>query len=684
MILSVLVWGMATAYAQPSDKRATGLFERDRFRISAVVCPFKNDIEYEPGTIECGLLQVPENREAERTRYIELHFVRLVANKEKAEDDATEEPTDSGGLAPGRRDDPIVYLTGGPGVGATTYVERLKDHGIRKHRDLYILEQRGIGTSGDFCPLYSRRRPELDNVETYLASLDAGIERRNLCADNARDRGVDLRGYNTIENARDVKALRLALGFKSWNVWGISYGSILGQAYIKEDPDGIRAVALDAIVPITTSTGASHMRTVHWYDRDLKKLDKACQADETCKTHYPNLGQRVRSAIKIVSDRPVIIEAKDVEKYPKGKAYFFQNIAGLLPFALLYEQKNYAALPAVIYAWADAIEKRDPTIFKVFLGNADFIEISQGMSDAIYCNDGFIHRVQAGMTQDFSEHPILASAMATSDTMTKSVQRCLDSDLPPRAAADFAPVQTDIPTLIIEGDMDPITPPPLAKAILSGFTNGTYIEFPFAGHGPSRSVKCAGDMLNKFFDAPKEKVDASCTEETKAPSFYVLYRSSIVPRIAAMAIEDRKSLATPAIWLAVTLLVLIVAFVSMTLTPLGWLIDGRDASMTFGARIAAWFSATMGVGTTAVLGAAAAQTYFQSEAIMLFGMVSWAWYGAAMGLLTGCLGLLTIGLTMRARRLRQVPIATSVGFLMTGGAAISLCAFLIAWDLSLF
>jgi hypothetical protein len=27
-----------------------------------VVCPFKGQIDYEPGDIECGLLQVPENR----------------------------------------------------------------------------------------------------------------------------------------------------------------------------------------------------------------------------------------------------------------------------------------------------------------------------------------------------------------------------------------------------------------------------------------------------------------------------------------------------------------------------------------------------------------------------------------------------------------------------------------------
>ncbi len=41
---------------------AVDYFARDSFRIDKFVCPFRNDIDYEPGEIECGLLQVPENR----------------------------------------------------------------------------------------------------------------------------------------------------------------------------------------------------------------------------------------------------------------------------------------------------------------------------------------------------------------------------------------------------------------------------------------------------------------------------------------------------------------------------------------------------------------------------------------------------------------------------------------------
>ena len=200
----------------------TGYFARDTFRIDTLVCPFKGDIEYDPGDIECGLLQVPENREDPNSRFIELHFVKLNSTWDDEEEADKDDDEEDSGLAPGKRDDPVIYLTGGPGAPVRYYVDRFEDHRIRKHRDMYILEQRGIGSSGDFCPKYSARKPEKYDDKTLEEYLDSSIEAANDCAINAKAAGVDLTAYNTIENARDVQAFRMALGLEQWNVWGIS------------------------------------------------------------------------------------------------------------------------------------------------------------------------------------------------------------------------------------------------------------------------------------------------------------------------------------------------------------------------------------------------------------------------------------------------------------------------------
>ena len=198
-------------------------FDKDSFKTRTIVCPFKNEVDYEPGDVSCGLLEVPENREKARPRKINLHFVKLAAR----------EPDDWDAEEKGewrKRDDAVIYLTGGPGAIASYYVGRLKDHGVRDTRDLYILEQRGIGFSDDFCPLYSNFDPAASNTPDWDQYQRAGLDALEACFAAAKASKVDLSGYSTIENARDVEALRRALDIDSWNVWGISYGSVLGQA----------------------------------------------------------------------------------------------------------------------------------------------------------------------------------------------------------------------------------------------------------------------------------------------------------------------------------------------------------------------------------------------------------------------------------------------------------------------
>jgi pimeloyl-ACP methyl ester carboxylesterase len=380
----------ATVDSEALQEPAPDLFARDSYRIDTVVCPFKGDIEYEPGDIECGLLEVPENRENPDSRFIELHFVKINSRWGKDDqEDADEEDRDDD-LPPGKRDDPVIYLTGGPGARVNYYVGRLKDHTLLKHRDLYILEQRGIGFSDDFCPYYGIRKPATDDVETFDEHLAASHQRKADCSANATASGVDLTGYSTIENARDVKALRRALGFDQWNVWGISYGSILGQAYIKEDPGGILAVALDAIMPLEIRESELYWRIAHWYNRDLEKLQEICQRQPACAKRYPDIGGRLREAIESVVGNPIEVDVKDIENYPSGKARIFQDIVAFLPFVFLYEQVNYPAMPSLIYTWADAVERRDENLFKAIASasGGGFGDSSQGMSNAIFCLDG--------------------------------------------------------------------------------------------------------------------------------------------------------------------------------------------------------------------------------------------------------------------------------------------------------
>jgi hypothetical protein len=83
-------------------------------------------------------------------------------------------------------------------------------------------------------------------------------------------------------------------------------------------------------------------------------------------------------------------------------------------------------------------------------------------------------------------YPLIGAAFGTAEIWDRRAALCAELGMAQRPSEQYRPLQTDLHDLVVEGDMDPIRPPPNAHAILPGLTNATYVEFPFAGHGPSR------------------------------------------------------------------------------------------------------------------------------------------------------------------------------------------------------
>ncbi len=667
----------APAEATENEEQASDVadfFARDAFKTETIICPFKGQIQYKSGDISCGLLPVPENREKSRSRTIKLHFVKLSAKKPKDWD------TDKKGEWT-KREDPVVYLTGGPGAQVTGYVKRLKDHGVLAARDLYILEQRGIGYSGDFCAKYALFDPAVGNTPDWDAYGRAQTAQMEACFAAAKAERIDLSGYNTIENARDVEALRRALGFEQWNVWGISYGSILGQAYINQDPAGIRAVVLDAIVPITP--GAHFQRIGTHYQRDLDLLDAACAAQPSCARAFPDLQKRFKAAINKVKSQPIEVDAIDTEQFPAGKGWFFHDLIGGAPFSALYEQDNYPTLPALMDAIIRRVEKNDYKALRALTAGGGFggpggFGISQDMYNAIACNDGWVLYLKDAVTQDQREHPELASIFGDPALLDDQAALCKRYGMPARAQEQYKAVVTDIPAIIANGQMDPITPPPLAQMIVPGFSRGTYVEFPYSGHGPTRSVKCAGEFLTKFFDAPEAEVDKTCPDSLKAPAFSgKLYRTDGLLNLAAKFADEPKTLAVPGLMAGVSSLFLVIGFVVYTLAPIARLINRDAPPPTLGARPLAWATALLGVVSAAGLGAAVAMTVEANEMLFLGGLLGWARWFAIAGALAGLCGLGVVAAAVRARAHRDLPVGTLLGLFLTGAAGIGLAACLL-------
>jgi pimeloyl-ACP methyl ester carboxylesterase len=156
---------------------------------------------------------------------------------------------------PSKRVGYVMVNPGGPGGAAIPLlVAYLKGEwywsdDLRAHFDIIAADPRGVGASKAIqCePSLWNERVSLvpTNQSSFADMVDywSGFSKSCLNLTGPLFRHVD-----TVNAAKDIEALRLALGGEPLNWLGFSYGTMLGSQYAELYPGNIRAMVLDGCV----------------------------------------------------------------------------------------------------------------------------------------------------------------------------------------------------------------------------------------------------------------------------------------------------------------------------------------------------------------------------------------------------------------------------------------------------
>ncbi len=263
-----------------------------RYPVVAAECPRPlAPFEIEGQTVACGTVSVPEDHENPDGRRIDLAFMIFKSRS----------------LSPAP--DAVVHLHGGPGVGivartstTTTFFEHL-----RIRRDIIAFDQRGVDAS---AAAESRCFATLAADPEALVQATQGIGDRVAltrqmtrdCLDEIAASGADITKINTWQNAQDVRAVMHALGYPVYNIYGISYGTKLGQEVMRAAPEGLRSVVLDSVapvqVPIYDTLALPHAEAI-------QGIFDACTADDLCDAAYPDLRNRFWTLFNQLESQPI-------------------------------------------------------------------------------------------------------------------------------------------------------------------------------------------------------------------------------------------------------------------------------------------------------------------------------------------------------------------------------------------
>jgi pimeloyl-ACP methyl ester carboxylesterase len=433
----------------------------------------------------CGTLTVAENPAEPEGRQLDLAFAVLEARASTA------------------RPDPVFFLAGGPGQSARDMLPLMRGplNELNRDRDLIFLDQRGTGGSNALECTFDEQgemwlEPDWDELNRQLKAC-------------LEDWDAQVAHYTTTRAAADIDALRDAYDFDTINLIGGSYGTRLGQVYLRNYPEAVRSLVLDGVVPTRLALGSEHARML---DRALDKLFSECAADAACSEAFPDLAEafeqlkaRYRdSGQDIVVTHPRTGQGIDMR-------FSRDQLAAALRF-LAYGPESQMMIPYLVH---EAARTGSPERLAT-----QAMIVTDQMNDMIAIGLNFA----VGCSEDWPAWPDNGDQSETllGNSMTEVYEQVCAWWPEGEAPDDFhQPFDSEVPVLLMSGELDPVTPPSYGNEAAAQYSNSLHLVANGRGHIVV-TTPCMSGIVTQFVrQASVEDLDTGCMDRLGHEPFFL-------------------------------------------------------------------------------------------------------------------------------------------------------------------
>ena len=384
---------------------------------------------------------------------------------------------------------PVIHLAGGPGGSGLIAAKRDQAFptamALREAGDVIFFDQRGTGAAEP--SLAVDMRFDIPSDEPIASNKARELFRKT--ADSAakivKGRGVDLAAYNTQENADDIESIRAALGADKVNLWGHSYGSHLGLAYIKRHGSHVARAILGGINGLD-----QRWRYPSEGETWLRSIDSATKMDPRLRAVIPDFLGTARRAIQKLAANPARVTVNNQ-----------QVLIGADEIRTLL----------ILQSGESDFVKRLPLI----VANLDKGELNQyaGPVRAVLRNR------PVGTTMTYAMHIASGVSPRQLERMSREAPAAILGDAinypfsddgfrnawgVPDLGEEFrSPVVSSVPTLFISGTLDGRTSIAAANEVRKGFKNSAQVVIRGAAHDIYGETPKLTDLMRRFMQGEK-------------------------------------------------------------------------------------------------------------------------------------------------------------------------------------
>ena len=481
LVVACLV-AVGLAGSNPSHT-PTGLLTNPSGTIQTTECP--QELEA-PAGIECASLNTFERADGSGAA-IRLPFAILRST-------ASSPPPD-----------PVLMIGGGPGPNLVNLVGATQSGlPFLRSRNVIIPELRGTGVASPSlaCPEMEGHATIALDGRTIDEAVTEILDATKTCATRVRADGTDPDAYLTSDRVRDLIALRRGLGIPAWNVYGASYGTLVALELLAADGGAVRTAVLDGVLP----PGAD---LFHEIGRNGRGALEVALADCGITSSFagPGLLERYDALAAKLERAPIEVEV--VDPWASDQRRRSASVDGETlekgVFGLLYSHDADSTLPQRISAAAEGDLEllQQGVIAQLWWTSGDF-----GAFLSQLCAEGGWDGTTDDLSAVFADLPQIAGD-AWQRHREVHASQCALWGVRPRPRA--TPVQSDVPTLLLAGAFDPITPPRWTAEVAGSMPAATVRVFAGTSHGVLfGGPPCADEIAAAFVGDPSRQLESGC------------------------------------------------------------------------------------------------------------------------------------------------------------------------------
>jgi pimeloyl-ACP methyl ester carboxylesterase len=299
--------------------------------------------------------------------------------------------------------------------------------------------------------------------------------------------------------------VRAALGYEKINLYGGSYGTRAALVYMRRHGQHVRTAVLNAVAPLAMINPLHHAQSAQMA---LDRIFAECAADPDCRAAYPALELEFETALERLEVKPADVRVRHpvTGELHRLKLTRWAFVDGLRVF-MYYNSRDVPLL-----------------VHRAFLGDYDDVaqlllennrrirnQVSFGMLLCVTCGED-TPRIEVGDVERLTKGTFLGDGRVRRQMEVCGIWPKLD------IPADFGePVRSDAPTLILSGDLDPVTPPHLGEAMKAHLPNSLHLIVP-GSHGAGGP--CIESVLREFLGSGTvDGLDTDCVEHMRLPPF---------------------------------------------------------------------------------------------------------------------------------------------------------------------